>query len=258
MEPFPQERLKQARQCVGALLTKRSLELHSEAGQLKISVAGMQRLAENRLKGYAEQIRKELHEAGVAELNSPKAEKPTGGARFSSLGWTHVGIDASCLRDLGPTAEALRPFGLSVDQRYLDAMDRLERTVTPLAAILVFVVAVAGGVVLLNLILTMWQRVQQNKYQIGILKAAGMRSRHLLAIFAGQALVLGLFAASLGIVLGTFLGRSVSAHAAEGWFSFTIAMGIWILFGATALTVIAGLAGTLWITRLRPIQALVR
>ena len=141
---------------------------------------------------------------------------------------------------------------------YIEAMERLKRTIGPLAAVLVFVVAVAGLVVMVNFALTSWQRVVQSRYQLGILKAGGMLARTIVLLVVGQAAILGASAGIVGIVAGRLLGQSVGGRIAEGWFYFSPAMAA-VVFGSTvAVTVVACLLGTVRTIRRQPVKLLIR
>jgi putative ABC transport system permease protein len=172
--------------------------------------------------------------------------------------WTHVTVEVARLDDLGTVADVMERHELTVNRRYVEAIERLRRTIGPLERILVLVVVVIGLVVTVNLVLTTWQRLQQRKYEIGILKAGGMKTRSVVAVFVGEAFAIGLATGLAGVALGYLLGTAVSSRVASGWFVFTPWMGAIVLAGALAITVLACLLGTFWIARRRPVELLVR
>lgn len=258
LAPFPAVKEDEVRQRAQAVLAKRHLELHVVGNRLEIRQSQGRLLHTTRLRQYAQEIQSSLESAGVLAHAATQLQVAPSATQSGKSEWTHVSLDAAVLDDLKPLAEAIAPYGLNVEARYIEAMDRLRKTVGPLAAVLVFVVVIAGLVVTVNLGLTTWQRVVQSKYQIGILKASGMRTRDVALLLTGQAALLGALSGILGIFVGRSLGRIVGRQVTEGWFSFSVLMGCAVVAAAILITVTGSLLGTAWIIRRRPVELLVR
>jgi putative ABC transport system permease protein len=88
-------------------------------------------------------------------------------------------------------------------QREKDGRDKLRAEREALAAVLVPVVMVGGGVWIGLLALA---NVRDRRGEIGILRALGLRSRQILLIFLGKAVATGLAGACLGYVAGRVIG----------------------------------------------------
>jgi len=88
-------------------------------------------------------------------------------------------------------------------QREKEGRTRLRQEREALAAVLVPVITAGSGVWLGLLALA---NVRERRDEIGILRALGLRSRQILLIFLGKAVVIGLAGAGLGYALGRGLG----------------------------------------------------
>ena len=257
LEPFTTGE-SEAVAAVTKTLSNRNLELHLVEDRLEIRVHNNRQLPASRLRKYAEEVRALLREKKLVNPTEARICQTPAAALQSKQAWTYVGIDAASIDDLQPLADLISPCGLDVDPHYIEARERLRRTVGPLAAILVFVVLVAGFVVTVNFLLTSWQRVVQSRYQLGILKAGGMLARHITLLLVGQAAVLGALAGGAGIVVGRLAGQCFGDRIAEGWFCFSPGMAAILLASTIAITVLACLLGTVWTIRRQPVDLLVR
>ena len=243
---------------IGETLSKRNLELHLAEDRLEIRVFNNRQLPASRLWKYAEEIRALLAGKKLVDPSDVQIYQTPVAALQARQTWTHVGIDAASIEDLQPIAESISPYGLNVDPYYIEAMERLRRTVGPLAAVLIFVVSVAGFVVTVNFVLTSWQRVAQNRYQLGILKAGGMLARHITLLLVGQAALLGGLAGGAGIVVGQLAGQFVGDRIAEGWFCLSPGMAAIVFASTIAITVLGCLLGTVRTIRRQTVNLLVR
>ncbi len=152
-------------------LSKRNLELHFTDDRLEIRVRNNRQLPASRLRTYAEEIRGSLRDKKLLGLSNVRIHHSPVAALHAKQTWAYVGIDAASLDDLQRIAESVRPWGLEVDPHYIEAMERLKRTVKPLAAVLIFVVSVAGFVCTVNFVLTSWQRVCAKPLPVGNLES---------------------------------------------------------------------------------------
>ena len=243
---------------IAATISKRSLDAHFAEGRLELRVRNNRLLPASRLRKYADEVRLALEERKVAKPGGVQLRLPPVPATQGRQTWTHVGIDSAGLDDLQPIAGLIQPYGLNVDPHYIDAMERLRRTVGPLAAVLIFVILVAGFVVTVNFVLTSWQRVAQSRYQLGILKAGGMLARHIALLLGGQAVILGAVAGGVGILVGRLVGQVVGDRVAEGWFCFSPGMTVAVFMVTVAVTGLGCLLGTVWTIRREPVDLLIR
>ncbi len=97
--------------------------------------------------------------------------------------------------------------------------------------------------------------VTERTKEIGIMKANGARNREVMGLFLGEAVMLGIIGAVVGIPIGLAVGYGASAYAEVG---FTVPFG-WILAAAgmgIATGVVAGLYPAWRAARVDPIDAL--
>ena len=97
--------------------------------------------------------------------------------------------------------------------------------------------------------------VTERTKEIGIMKANGARNREVMGLFLGEAVMLGLVGAAVGIPIGLGVGYAAAAYAEVG---FTIPLG-WIAAAAgmgIATGVVAGLYPAWRAARVDPIDAL--
>lgn len=97
--------------------------------------------------------------------------------------------------------------------------------------------------------------VTERTKEIGIMKANGARNREVMGLFLGEAVMLGLVGAAVGIPIGLGVGYAAAAYAEVG---FTVPLG-WIAAAAgmgIATGVVAGLYPAWRAARVDPIDAL--
>lgn len=107
------------------------------------------------------------------------------------------------------------------------------------AALLVPLTTVSGALLMGMMVLT---NVRQRRQEIAILGAIGMRSRQVLAIFLGKALITGTLGAILGLAAGAAAGLSLSERATHGasWISLVDGSTVLLAFGLAIGVALAG------------------
>lgn len=256
LEQLPEEKLAGIRAQLEALLDEHGLVLTAGNTSLEIHTERPPTQYLSDVWKHWGEVRRELAGTGKINEDALQIRAPEADLEVDPQ-WTHV-TAVQPLENLGAVADGLEGMDLTVNRKYVEAIERLRRTIGPLEWILFLVVLLIGLVVWANLMLSTWQRLFQRKFEIGILKAGGMMSRHIIVVFTGEAFCLGGATSLLGIGLGIALGRFVSDRVASGWFIFTPIMGLGVFCGVVAITVAACLAGTYWICRRPPVELLDR
>jgi len=127
---------------------------------------------------------------------------------------------------------------------------RLRKEREDLAAILVPVVIACCGV---WIALLSFANVRERRAEIGILRALGLRSRQILLVFLGKAIMIGLVGAIVGYLAG-WLGGAFWAGALQGGTGLRVLFDPWALVLALAAApVLSGVAG--WVPAVLAAQA---
>jgi putative ABC transport system permease protein len=135
-----------------------------------------------------------------------------------------------------------------------------------------FVVAVLAIIIVGGIINSMWMSVRERTKEIGTMRAIGAQRKFVRQIFVYESMLLGLFASSVGVVLGALLILAVNAWEPaitnEGVRLFLMAntlkvnlhlsqvIGTVILFAA--ITGLAALYPAMKAAKLRPVEALMQ
>lgn len=137
----------------------------------------------------------------------------------------------------------------------LSTFDRILVAMTLSVAGIAAISLSVAGILIMNVMLI---AVSQRTTEIGLLKAIGARSTHILGLFLAESAILSLIGAGFGLILA-FLGNWSLAHAFP---RFPITAPIWALVAAVSVALVTGLAfGVLPARRaakLNPVQALSR
>ncbi len=202
-----------------AWLTERNLELAYVDDTLALRAARGRRFRASQMERIAKSLRERWEAAGKLQPGVLQTQlPPSPKVPAEQTSWTHAWIVTRGINELEEVARAVAPLGLVVDQRYIQLNRRLQETIGPLNTILLIVVGLAGAVALLNLGFTTFQRVQLKRFEIGVLKAAGMTFGHIMAVFAIEGLLLGAAVGCLGLLTGLLLGYGVAALIGAGLF----------------------------------------
>jgi len=147
-----------------------------------------------------------------------------------------------------PTVEALKPSTLVSAMKSGAAVFTVMTTATALLALII------GGLSVVN---TMIMSVSERVREIGLKKAVGARTRHILTEFLAEAGLMGLIGGMVGFLLGFALTTLLDAgDASGGLFLVTPGLtGLAIGF-AVALGAVAGLLPAIRAARLDPVAAL--
>ncbi len=123
--------------------------------------------------------------------------------------------------------------------------EQVRKTMETLAGVITPVVVLACAIWVGLLALA---NVRQRRTEIGILRAIGKGSSTIAGLFLGKAVLLGLFGAAVGFVLGTWLARLLGVRALDvASEQFTVHYGILLaaLVGAPLLSAVASYLPTL-------------
>jgi putative ABC transport system permease protein len=121
------------------------------------------------------------------------------------------------------------------------------------AALLALVV---GGLSVVN---TMLMSVTERYREIGLKKAVGAKTRHILREFLTESVVIGLIGGSIGLALGFFITSGINASTAASnleLFLLTPSLGLGALLFAVILGGLAGVIPAFSAARLDPVTAL--
>jgi len=146
------------------------------------------------------------------------------------------------------------PFKVQTAERTRKSFDSIVQGVTMVAAAVVGISLLVGGIGIMNIMLV---SVTERTREIGIVKALGATPQFILIQFLVEALVLSLFGGMVGLALGWGLALLIAlgvpgmSGAAVPLWAVLLALGF-----TTAIGVIFGLAPAIKASRLHPIDAL--
>jgi hypothetical protein len=197
-------------------------------------------------------------------IRFPPVDAPVGSS-FRYLNATVYFDDKSKMRQV---AESIRrDLKLEYDGAILELVEHNDEMLSSLNLAMVFAVFVAVFVAASNAAVNMYQRVSHRRKEIGILKANGMMTRHMLMIYGIEGLLVGIaistVAIPLGMIAGISVGRAFSDGGSTGLSSTEVPfqLGTWPAVGVgiagTLVLLMATLAATCgyaWMTPLRAIS----
>ena len=135
---------------------------------------------------------------GATVFNEAKMEFEAPAAIYARRGHVRCNIYATDLASVKPLVGALRKMGYHTEDRLAD-----QQGLRRLGQALGFVVGAFGFGCLFvagkMIVMTTMMNVQTKRWEIGILKAHGMRTRSILSIFAMQGALVGVAACVLGV-----------------------------------------------------------
>lgn len=149
-------------------------------------------------------------------------------------------------------ATAPDDFSIRIPEEALKSATEVSSTMTILLSLVAGVSLIAGGVVVMNIMLT---SVTERKREIGLRKAVGARRRDILAQFLTEAIVVTVTGGLIGIAVGYGSAEAVA------WFAETPAAVSWVVFalgfGFSALVgIVSGVHPARKAASLDPIEAL--
>jgi putative ABC transport system permease protein len=107
---------------------------------------------------------------------------------------------------------------------------------------------------------TLYTALIEKTRQIGTLKAIGAQNNDILALFLVEALLIGIFGATVGLLAGIGLGYGLGATAVPGngssspIYAANDMARVWMI--SVGLSIVAGVVPALQASRLLPLQAL--
>jgi len=142
-------------------------------------------------------------------------------------------------------AAAMEPFPQAKVQTNAEFLDSQEAQINQLLLIITMLLAFAILIAILGISITLALGVFERTREIGLLRAVGMNKRQIRRSVRWEAVIVSIFGALVGIVVGTFLGVILSLAVPDDVIStlaFNPSIIVVILIGA----VIAGLAAALY------------
>jgi ABC-type lipoprotein export system ATPase subunit len=200
-------------------LTESNLEVEAAPGQLILRLAGGQNQRQDVLTRLGNTWVRLLAQRSLIEAKKVHLEHlPVPAEVVSTPSYGRAILRVRHADDLEEVATLLTPLDLSVSDDVMSVLQLLQRTIRPLGWAIGVIVGLALLVGLLNLAVTMAQRVREKTPEIGILKAHGMTTGQLGWLFALEGCLLILPAALLALLAGYGLSIWLNAQAvAANW-----------------------------------------
>jgi len=149
-------------------------------------------------------------------------------------------------------------IGINTVKAILKTIQQFTAGINAFLSSIAIVSLIVGAV---GIITTLYTAVVERTREIGTLKAIGAQNRNILALFLVEALLIGIFGATLGLLSGIGFGYALSAGIRPGNGPYTPPIflasdmvRVWII--SVGLSIIAGLFPALKASRLLPIAAL--
>ena len=149
-------------------------------------------------------------------------------------------------------------IGINTVKAILKTIQQFTAGINAFLSSIAIVSLIVGAV---GIITTLYTAVVERTREIGTLKAIGAQNRNILALFLVEALLIGIFGATLGLLSGIGFGYALSAGIRPGngpynppIFLASDMVRVWII--SVGLSIIAGLFPALKASRLLPIAAL--
>ncbi|MBV9177132.1 MAG: ABC transporter permease [Nitrososphaeraceae archaeon] len=149
-------------------------------------------------------------------------------------------------------------IGINTVKAILKTIQQFTGGINAFLSSIAIVSLIVGAV---GIITTLYTAVVERTREIGTLKAIGAQNRNILALFLVEALLIGIFGATLGLLSGIGFGYALSAGIRPGNGAYTPPIflasdmfRVWMI--SVGLSIIAGLFPALKASRLLPIAAL--
>jgi putative ABC transport system permease protein len=149
-------------------------------------------------------------------------------------------------------------IGINTVKAILKTIQQFTGGINAFLSSIAIVSLIVGAV---GIITTLYTAVVERTREIGTLKAIGAQNRNILALFLVEALLIGIFGATLGLLSGIGFGYALSAGIRPGNGPYTPPIflasdmvRVWVI--SVGLSIIAGIFPALKASRLLPIAAL--
>jgi putative ABC transport system permease protein len=150
-------------------------------------------------------------------------------------------------------------IGITTVKAILKTIQQFTAGITAFLTSIGVIALIVGAV---GVITTLYTSVVERTSEIGTLKAIGAENKHILSLFLAEALLIGIFGASIGLLtgigfgygLGAIIGSSGNGPPSPPIYLASGMTMIWIL--SVGLSVLAGALPALKASRLLPITAL--
>ena len=148
-------------------------------------------------------------------------------------------------------------IGITTVKAILKTIEQFTGQINAFLNSIAIISLVVGAV---GIITTLYTAVIERTREIGTLKAIGAQNSDILALFLVEALLIGIFGATLGLLAGIGLGYGLSATVVPGngssppIYTASDMARVWMI--SVGLSIVAGVVPALQASRLLPVQAL--
>jgi putative ABC transport system permease protein len=148
-------------------------------------------------------------------------------------------------------------IGITTVKAILKTIEQFTGQIQAFLSSIAIISLIVGAV---GIITTLYTAVIERTREIGTLKAIGAQNSDILALFLVEALLIGIFGATLGLLAGIGLGYGLSATVVPGngssppIYTANDMARVWMI--SVGLSVVAGVVPALQASRLLPVQAL--
>jgi len=148
-------------------------------------------------------------------------------------------------------------IGITTVKAILKTIEQFTGQIKAFLSSIAIISLIVGAV---GIITTLYTSVIERTREIGTLKAIGAQNSDILALFLVEALLIGIFGATLGLLAGIGLGYGLSATVVPGngssppIYTASDMARVWMI--SVGLSIVAGVVPALQASRLLPVQAL--
>jgi len=148
-------------------------------------------------------------------------------------------------------------IGITTVKAILKTIEQFTGQIKAFLSSIAIISLIVGAV---GIITTLYTAVIERTREIGTLKAIGAQNSDILALFLVEALLIGIFGATLGLLAGIGLGYGLSATVVPGngssppIYTANDMARVWMI--SVGLSIVAGVVPALQASRLLPVQAL--
>jgi putative ABC transport system permease protein len=148
-------------------------------------------------------------------------------------------------------------IGITTVKAILKTIEQFTGQIKAFLSSIAIISLIVGAV---GIITTLYTAVIERTREIGTLKAIGAQNSDILALFLVEALLIGIFGATIGLLAGIGLGYGLSATVVPGngssppIYAANDMARVWMI--SVGLSIVAGVVPALQASRLLPVQAL--